>query len=85
MSKHFKRSAIVWRPADRGTGRICRWRGDWGFIEGEDPYDGRDVFVHYRMVPDEADRQLLKFGVRFSYELEPGCDTPRAANVQVIC
>jgi hypothetical protein len=28
--------------------------------------------------------KLLKFGVRVSYELEPGCDTPRAANVQVV-
>lgn len=84
-NKHFKRSAAIADREIRRTGRIRRWREDWGFIESDDPYDGRDFFIHYHAVPDEADRQRLGFGVRVSFELEPNSETPKATNVRVIC
>ena len=39
--------------------RIRRWRTDWGFVQSDDPFEGRDVFLFHREVADEAERQQL--------------------------
>jgi cold shock CspA family protein len=83
MSKHFKSAAIA-SHTNRRAGRIRRWRTAWGFISPSDPTDTHDVFLHYDAVPDEADRQLLRFGAWVEYELDPAFTTPRAVNVRVI-